>query len=292
MQRKEFRNKKGEAFSYLSLENLKADQTFIFYHATGFNAETYKILLSNLFIKFEGLINVIGLDQRGHGLSDAESDHKNLSSWECYVEDSLEFIDSIDTKVILSGHSMGGVVAAKSASLRPEKVKGLALLEPVLYSPIRAFRFRLLSKLNLQRKVPLVEGAAKRRKGFESFEDAISSYSGRGAFSTWDRDWIEGYVMGGFLENEEGVALSCHPEWESKTFKVSDMDTWKFLRNIKTNCITFCGELGSTCPSDARNALRKLGTNWEVLEYPGSSHFLPMELSDEIIDRLYEFMSK
>ena len=45
MQRKEFINKKGEVFSYLSLESSKAHTTLIFYHATGFNAETYKILL-------------------------------------------------------------------------------------------------------------------------------------------------------------------------------------------------------------------------------------------------------
>ena len=51
MQRKEFINKKGEVFSYLSLESSKADTTLIFYHATGFNAETYKILLEKFYIK-------------------------------------------------------------------------------------------------------------------------------------------------------------------------------------------------------------------------------------------------
>ena len=56
--------------------------------------------------------------------------------------------------------------------------------------------------------------------------------------------------------------------------------------------MALCGGLGSTCPKGARKALERLGSSWEILEYPDSSHFLPMELSDEIIDRVYEFMSK
>ena len=292
MQRKEFINKKGEVFSYLSLESSKADTTLIFYHATGFNAETYKILLEKFYIKNDKLINVVALDQRGHGLSTASADYKNLNSWECYVDDSLEFIDTFNTKLILSGHSMGGVVAAKSAYLRQQQTRALVLLEPVLYSPIRALRFRFLTKLNLHRKIPLVEAAARRRARFESFEHAISSYQGRGAFTSWGEEWVRNYVMGGFKKTNEGVKLSCKPEWESKTFKVSDMDTWRSLRGFKRKGIALCGGLGSTCPKGARKALERLGSSWEILEYPDSSHFLPMELSDEIIDRVYEFMSK
>ena len=292
MQRKEFINKKGEVFSYLSLESSKADTTLIFYHATGFNAETYKILLEKFYIKNDKLINVVALDQRGHGLSTASADYKNLNSWECYVEDSSEFIDTFNTKLILSGHSMGGVVAAKSAYLRQQQTRAIVLLEPVLYSPIRALRFRFLTKLNLHRKIPLVEAAARRRARFESFEHAISSYQGRGAFTSWGEEWVRNYVMGGFKKTNEGVKLSCKPEWESKTFKVSDMDTWRSLRGFKRKGIALCGGLGSTCPKGARKALERLGSSWEILEYPDSSHFLPMELSDEIIDRVYEFMSK
>ena len=292
MQRKEFINKKGEVFSYLSLENSKADTTLIFYHATGFNAETYKILLEKFYIKNKELINIVALDQRGHGLSTASADYKNLNSWECYVEDSLELIDTLNTKLILSGHSMGGVVAAKSAYLRQQQTQALVLLEPVLYSPIRALRFRFLSKLNLHRKIPLVEAAARRRSRFESFEHAISSYQGRGAFTTWGGEWIKNYVMGGFRKKNEGVELSCKPEWESKTFKVSDMDTWRSLRGFKGKGIALCGSLGTTCPKGARKALERLGSSWKIFEYPDSSHFLPMEKSDEIIDRIYEFMSK
>ena len=292
MQRKEFINKKGEVFSYLSLESSKADTTLIFYHATGFNAETYKILLEKFYIKNDKLINVVALDQRGHGLSTASADYTNLNSWECYVEDSLEFIDTFNTKLILSGHSMGGVVAAKSAYLRQQQTRALVLLEPVLYSPIHSLRFRFLTKLNLHRKIPLVEAAARRRARFESFEHAISSYQGRGAFTSWGEEWVRNYVMGGFKKTNEGVKLSCKPEWESKTFKVSDMDTWRSLRGFKGKGIAICGGIGSTCPKGARKALERLGSGWEILEYPDSSHFLPMELSDEIIDRVYEFMSK
>ena len=67
MQRKEFINKKGEVFSYLSLESSKAHTTLIFYHATVFNAENYNIILEKFYIKNDKLMNVVALDQRGHG---------------------------------------------------------------------------------------------------------------------------------------------------------------------------------------------------------------------------------
>ena len=122
---------------------------------------------------------------------------------------------------------MGGVVAAKSAYLRQQQTRAIVLLEPVLYSPIRALRFRFLTKLNLHRKIPLVEAAARRRARFESFEHAISSYQGRGAFTSWGEEWVRNYVMGGFKKTNEGTDKRINdpskPENWAATDKSKDM---------------------------------------------------------------------
>ncbi|NEO35010.1 MAG: alpha/beta fold hydrolase [Moorea sp. SIOASIH] len=83
---------------------------------------------------------VVAPDQRGHG----RSQHVGMGG-SYQLIDYLGDLDAIafgtaepnakaltDQPFILVGHSMGAVVAATFASVRPEKVKSLLLLEPVL----------------------------------------------------------------------------------------------------------------------------------------------------------------
>ncbi|HBB35614.1 MAG TPA: short-chain dehydrogenase [Cyanobacteria bacterium UBA9273] len=78
---------------------------------------------------------VIAPDQRGHG----RSAHANGAY---QLLDYLGDLDAIaraisDRPFILVGHSMGSAVAATFASLRPERVKKLILVEPVLPGEIK-----------------------------------------------------------------------------------------------------------------------------------------------------------
>ncbi|HBY80860.1 MAG TPA: beta-ketoacyl synthase, partial [Cyanobacteria bacterium UBA11148] len=75
---------------------------------------------------------VVAPDQRGHG----RSDHA-LMGGSYQLLDYLGDLDAIVPELtnqpfILMGHSMGSAVAATFASLRPDKVKQLVLVEPVL----------------------------------------------------------------------------------------------------------------------------------------------------------------
>ena len=53
----------------------------LFFHATGLNAATYLNLLTKIYDNFDGERSIYAFDQRGHGLSEAEADHKKLKSW-------------------------------------------------------------------------------------------------------------------------------------------------------------------------------------------------------------------
>ena len=148
-----------------------------------------------------------------------------------FLDDGLDFIDSLSGKIICSGHSMGSVIAAKSTSLRKDRIERLFMIEPVLYSYWESLKFSLMSKMRINRKLDIAAGAAKRRREFESLEHALNSYKGRGAFATWSDEWISSYLVGGTEETKDGnIQLTCAPEWESATFRASSMDTWKYLK--------------------------------------------------------------
>lgn len=294
MIRKEFRSTNGEVFSLLTNENTNPTKSnFVFFHATGFNAHTYSQFLNSLDAKFKNSLNVIALDQRGHGLSIAKAEPNELKTWSTYVDDALELVDSMEGPLVCMGHSMGAVIAAKVASLRKTRVSHLIMAEPVLWSPFQSMKFRIQSRLNFKRPMSIADGAAKRRSSFENAASAIDSYVGRGAFTTWEKQWIADYINGGTKDNlEGGIELTCTPAWESKTFRSSSMDTWRYLKKIKIPCYVPCGEFGSTFSDEARISLRKLGNNWILDDFKDSSHFLPMEFSEELIDRIHAFMSK
>jgi len=291
MERKIFTNNKGEDFSYLSSERQENAVNFVFFHATGFNAQTYKILLEALRNKSDSKINLFALDQRGHGFSQARAVPSELDSWSDFLDDGLEFIDSLSGKIVCSGHSMGSVIAAKIASIRKDKIERLFMIEPVLYSYWESLKFSLMSKMKINRKLDIAAGAAKRRREFESLEHALNSYKGRGAFATWSDEWISSYLVGGTEETKDGnIQLTCAPEWESATFRASSMDTWKYLKKIKIPSQVVYAEVSHTYSPKARQEIARLGENWNSKCYRDATHFLPMEKADSVTEDIFRFI--
>ena len=291
MERKIFTNNKGEDFSYLSSERQENAVNFVFFHATGFNAQTYKILLEALRNKSDSKINLFALDQRGHGFSQARAVPSELDSWSDFLDDGLEFIDSLSGKIVCSGHSMGSVIAAKIASIRKDKIERLFMIEPVLYSYWESLKFSLMSKMKINRKLDIAAGAAKRRREFESLEHALNSYKGRGAFATWSDEWISSYLVGGTEETKDGnIQLTCAPEWESATFRASSMDTWKYLKKIKIPSQVAYAEVSHTYSPKARQEIARLGENWNSKCYRDATHFLPMEKADSVTEDIFRFI--
>jgi lipase len=78
---------------------------------------------------------VVALDLRGHG------DSGRLPPWdtETHVADLLETLDALELeRVTWVGHSLGGCLVAAAAALRPERARGLALLDPAVEVPAEA----------------------------------------------------------------------------------------------------------------------------------------------------------
>jgi len=291
MERKVFTSPTGEDFSYLSEENEQNEINFVFFHATGFNAQTYIILLNTLVDKSFSKINLYALDQRGHGFSQAKAVPSELNSWSDFLIDGLDFIDSLSGRIICSGHSMGSVIAAKIASIRKERIEKLFMIEPVLYSYWESLKFSLISKMKINRRLDIASGAAKRRRQFDSYEHALNSYRGRGAFRTWGDEWISNYLLGGTEKTQEGnIQLTCAPEWESATFRASSMDTWKYLKKIQIPSQVVYADASHTFSPRARKEIVSLGKNWNSKCYQDGTHFLPMEKVESVSEDIINFI--
>lgn len=261
--------------------NAAAPLDLIFLHATGFNAETYRPLLAPLSENH----HIVAIDQRGHGLTRLPTEPDSLVDWWPYARDLIKLLDRWVPQgappVVLAGHSMGGIVSLLAASERPEAVRGLVLLDPVLMPP--AMRWALFTPWGRAkaRRFGLAVGAAKRRPVFPSKEEALATYRTRRAFSTWQPGFLEGYVSGGFVDDVDGVRLGCPPAWESATFAAHRHRSWAALRKLSMPVHLIAAGEGSTVVGGLEK-VRRVAPSVVAETLPGTTHFFPMEQPDHV----------
>jgi len=257
----------------------------VFVHANGFNAQTYRVLLSPLGAG----LRILAIDQRGHGGTKLPADPEGRRSWRDLQGDLTGLLDALDgPPVVLAGHSMGGTVSLLAAAERPDRVKGLVLLDPVIMPWLATLYARApWTSGRLWKRMPLVQSALRRRAVFDDREQVFAGYKGRGAFKSWPETMLADYVAGGFVARDDGkVELACAPAWEASNYAAQAHDPWGAVRKVKAPVRILRAEKHSTCHAGDGFARRGKAVRIETVE--GTSHFLPMERPDVVRDALFD----
>ncbi len=115
----------------------KAKAVVVIVHGLGEHSGRYENLLKSLSGK---KLSVFAIDHRGHGKSDGKRGH--IDSFMDYVYDLKLFVEFIKEEnrglpVILIGHSMGGVIAARYAMTYPDDPSLLVISSPGLAATIK-----------------------------------------------------------------------------------------------------------------------------------------------------------
>ncbi len=242
----------------------------VFAHTNGFNAATYRSVLAPL----SASLRIWAPDLRGHGRTTLPTRTHRRWDWRDHRDDLIALLDAVEgPPVVLSGHSMGGTSALLAAAERPERTASLVLFDPVIWSRATSLLFRLpVMRAGLYNN-PLARTARRRRSAFESREQALAAYRGRGAFRGWPDAALADYLSDGLVEGEGGYALSATPEWEASNYAAQSHDPWRALRRYGGRTRIVKAEIGSTChvpASAADNGRRRV----EVV--PGARHLFPM----------------
>ncbi len=258
-----------------------------FAHANGFNAETYRALLTPL----QGRFRVAASDLRGHGFTTLPAVPGMQTGWRIFGVDLARIVDALEPSrpVILAGHSMGAIASLMVAAARPERVAGLMLVEPVLVPPLARLTVRLLSLVG--RGVPpnydLAALADKRRAIFPAYDMALSAYRGRGAFKTWPPEMLRDYLNGGLVETGNGTerALACAPAWEAASYRNAPQGIALLARRVRCPITLIHAERGTARPSQVA-LIGWLTRKARIVKVPGTTHFLPMERPDIVRDEI------
>jgi pimeloyl-ACP methyl ester carboxylesterase len=263
----------------------------IFLHATGFCALTYRTLLQRLGSERRA----VALDLRGHGHTTLPAHPFKLTDWYGYAADVVAIVRHLSaglpTPRLIAGHSMGGTVSLLALSAEPALAAALLMIDPPFVTP--QMRRKLLLPFGthlMRRRLPIARGAARRRREFPSAEAVLASYTGRGAFKTWQPGFLQDYVEDGFVRRADGAwVLRCSPAWESATFASQRHDVAAALRALKVPARVLLAEHGSTAARSS--ALMHACAPHLVQEtVAGSSHFLPMEQPELVCQRMLAMM--
>ncbi|MCR2745813.1 alpha/beta fold hydrolase [Limnobacter parvus] len=254
-------------------------------HATGFNALAYEPLLRELIPHF----NVHSWDMRGHGESRSAGNPKTFGGWNTYYDDLVAVLDQSPEPMWLAGHSIGATASLAAASRRPDKVKGLILIEPVLLDAQQGWALRLANWFGFADRIAMAAAAARRRASFASREEAFRNYRSKNAFSTWSDEWLNAYVEHGFVANDKNeVELACSPSWESLTFQHTEPNAARWIRDPECPIHILAASKGSTFPFTAHAGIRKRLPNSHIEVIADATHFLPMEHTELVVQRIRE----
>lgn len=254
----------------------------IFAHANGFNAYAYRSLLQPL----SGALRIWAPDLRGHGQTRLPARPEGRRSWKDHRDDLIALLDAVEgPPVALAGHSIGGTSGLLAAAERPGRVSRLLLLDPVIWRREMVLAMSLPLVGRLAQRFPIVQGTLKRRALFDSREQALKSYRGRGAFKGWSDMVLADYLVDGLTETDQGFELTCSPAWEASNYAAQAHNPWRALRRYPGAVRILKAESGSLCalPTSSVPASSR-----QVEAVAGGGHLFPMTHPDVARDALLD----
>jgi pimeloyl-ACP methyl ester carboxylesterase len=246
----------------------------VFSHANSFNAYTYRSILAGA-AKTQ---RILAYDLRGHGATTLPA-VQDGHDWFDFSADLVALLEALDVwDVILSGHSMGATTSLIASAAAAERVRAVALFEPVI-APKEITGDSAAGAAAITR---VVQGTLRRRSQFSSVGAAVETFLGRGAFKTWPAEIVADYAEGGLRPREDGTyELACSPEWEAWGYRTQPRahEVWDALERAARPIRMLRGQVWSSTSIGADQ--ERLETHGVAIQtVPGAGHFLPMERPD------------
>lgn len=237
-------------------------------HATGFLADCWRRVAAPLAHAYD----IVAIDARGHGRSAQPATGYGFPA---LAADLATVLDRLAWRgAYLAGHSMGGALSLITAAQRPELVRRVFAIEPIV--PTREWRLDSGTRTDGD---SLSEAARKRRPGFPSRAAVIERWRDRPPFASWDSQVFDDYVEYGFVEQADGtVLLRCPPAIEAGVFDAAaDFDAEPFLRAAACPVVLAQGQHTAPWFDSMLGNAAALLPDARRLTLPGVGHLAPME---------------
>lgn len=254
------------------------EDELVFLHDAGLNAATYRTLLAPLGRD----MGVLALDLRGHGRTRLPLRMLGYWSWNRHRDDVLRVIErGIGRPVVLAGHGMGATVALLAAGARPDLVRSLCLLDPLI-APPGAYR---LAGLPGAATVARLRGASRLAgrlpAGFAGRVKAREALANSPCFSWLPEDAWEGFLRDGLSEQPGGeVITTCRPSYLAATLAAARHDPYTAWRRGPGCMVLLRAEHSRACGQAAVRRLAELRPDARLAVVEGAGPGLALQRAD------------
>jgi pimeloyl-ACP methyl ester carboxylesterase len=245
-------------------------------HATGFHAHVFVPFAAALRDRF----SIFAFDLRGHGESAAPAAPDGYAWWRLGA-DLLAVADLLGLANIHAvGNSVGGAIAVEAELRRPGTLGRAVLFEPIIYPP------------EITEPSPMLEGARRRRRVFDSTDEMLRQWRDREPFAAWDPEALRCYVEYGVRDRPDGrVELKCSAEAETMTF-AGDVTAgiWQRFDQYRTPTLIVTGKRDDLRRSQwAERQAAAMPRAWAERR-DDVGHFPPLERPGDIAARTADFL--
>jgi pimeloyl-ACP methyl ester carboxylesterase len=179
--------------------------------------------------------------------------------------------------VIGIGHSVGGVATMYAAVKQPDRFRALVLIEPTLLAPPLLWAASALRFFSKPLNIRLADGALRRRRSWESIEDAYEYFKGRRLFQRWPDAVIRSYAESMTRPSRDGVELRWSPEWEARIYHTFDTTSWKLPGKLTIPTLVIRGSLTDTFTDLSALTFRLRNRHAVQIRVDGAGHLVPQE---------------
>jgi pimeloyl-ACP methyl ester carboxylesterase len=247
--------------------------------ANGFPPQTYAPLLQPFTKKYR----VVCLPPRALWTDDLPAPDKP-GSWRTLADDLLAGLSQYDlTDVTAVGHSFGGIASLLAVLDEPQRFRALILLDPTILPP-DWLQWVANAKLTGEiEHFPLVQSAVRRRRNFESVDEAYAYFKTRPLFADWPDETVHLYAESITRPSGDGVELAWTPEWEAHYYRSMYTEIWEALPHLKGLLPTLFirGGTTDTFREPSVSQVQALVPDATYVEIPGHGHLFPQSAPDE-----------
>jgi len=185
-------------------------------------------------------------------------------------------IDAQTGRVILVGHSLGGMLSVMVAKQRPDLVRCVVLLDSPVVAGWRALLVRLARNTALGERFSPSRFSARRRKLWPDAQAAYEHFAAKDMFAIWAPQVLRDYIDSGLVPHPEGVQLRFTREVETDVYRSLPHHIGGLVKDGFPVPIGFIGGTESgECRQAGLKATRKLVGKF-FRQVPGG-HLFPME---------------
>ena len=259
------------------------EPTLLFVHATGFHARIWDRIIES----FAGC-HVLALDQRGHG----RSEKRIIEHWRVFGEDLAALVAALGLENVIGiGHSMGGH-ALVDAAAKSGAFARLLLLDPTIAPP------ESYANPPPEYAAGGTHPGAKRKRLFASPDEMVERLSRKGGYQLFEPRILRDYCQHGLEKLASGeYRLLCPPEIEASVYMTARTNggVHDSARALDIPVTIIRAQLP---PAERSQMDFASSPTWPELVgefnrgrdlyYPECSHFIPMQMPDQVIRALQE----